>query len=272
MDVKSLAKNFKNILLNNRKELPKFLETYGKYETLVELIKCIEEDGTSWCGLLLFGNNRDYNGIYELPTNELCEVLASIIYKFDIKSIHEVGAGNGLLSARLLPYLKEIGTKLYISDSKKWSINNGSTYVPVETKSFEQFDKKDKVENILISWLHQSAETDFIDMIKKVKPKNIFHIGEGKRGRCYGDDFIKELCNLGYEFTYIPAKQISNIDYFLKDKIRAEVKNGTRTVITWFSLNDLPDKRTIVDICGADNLGTYLKLDFKYTMQDLEQI
>ena len=113
-------------------------------------------------------------------------------------------------------------------------------------------------------------EQEFIKMIEKNFPLNVWHIGETSRGSCYSDIFPSFMQSLGYKYLIIPAKQISQIDYFVDDRLRGE--NGTRTAITWFTKGELPSLEEFNNLFGKENLGTYCNLTNAYLLQDCKKM
>lgn len=273
--------DFKSQYINNN--FLEYLNTNdnGSYSNLVENITRIEKADTLF-NLGCFLTRQNDQVIYEIPTNELCTVLAEII----CAPIIEVGAGLGLLSARLQKYFNgEITTTSKYDNS--FRINHALNYCSVSNFSFDEiaqcynnnsiqhdndkvnFNKfdQDKYQTILISWLHQSSQQSFLRMVATMQSKMIIHVGEHNES-CYNPHFVDQMAQLGYKnFYLLPIKQISQIDYFINDKIRHN--NCTRSCTTVFSKDkiDLLEDNFIEKL-GKENFGTYLECSDSYVEQD----
>ena len=241
-----------------------YLKNNGKYKQILKTVRKLEKKSESFClNNFLTKNERV---IYEIPTDELCSVLAMI---FKNQKMVEVGAGLGLLSARLKEHygLDIMATSKFDNTFK---IKHKYNFTKVSDISFEEIGQIEDIANkiIIISWLHSSHQKDFIKMIKKNNPTTIVHVGEHE-GSCYDEKFIPKLQTLGYKFIYLLSiKQISKVDYFIDDKIRN--KNTTRTCTTVFSKNKIDileeDYKTKL---GPEKFGEYKYCDGDYAKQDL---
>lgn len=258
--IKKLAEELCDILEFDRLKFLKFLGEHGKKIELVHIIIYLEitkfGKGRALKKLLLNGTSN----VYEIPTDELCIVLSNLFDKFKITELVEIGAGTGLLTARLRKFtrVKIHPTTLDTSILK---------YCDVENICCTQIDAKNTP--VLVSWLHVIYQKKFIEMMLKNKPKYIFLIGESIGGSCYDDTFISTIEKIGYNFTFINAQQISQIDYFVADKIRNKNYTYSRTNITLLSNVLLPSDDDLVNICGAQNLSKFLELTFMYCIQDI---
>lgn len=263
--MKKFENNFTDSYVNG--DFLAYLKNNGDFHQLTKTIRNLEKESESFY-LSRFLTKENERVVYEIPTNELCNVLATI---FKDHELIEVGAGSALLSARLQ---KHFNINIIATDKfdNNFRIKHNNDFTEVFDISFEELDKKfDNITNkvIIISWLHSSNQTLFIDMIKRNNPAIVVHIGEHE-GACYDENFISNLKMLNYHYVYIlPIKQISKIDYFVDDKIRKE--NTSRTCTTIFSKNkiDLLEGDYQAKL-GQDNFGEYQYCDDNYVIQDLE--
>lgn len=193
----------------------------------------------------------------ELPTTELCRVLAALITHAGSASLREVGAGSGLLS-RMLSFSLDIPIA---ATDKNAPDSPGQTFVPVRAESFEETVLAPG-EDVAISWLHVSVEDFFLEMVEKCRPANVWHVGQLAGGECFSGAFVARMAAMGYGFLRVAAKQFSHIDYFLEER---EVADGmSRTAIGWFSRRPFPD---IAELCRPEDLGVYRELTSDYVGQ-----
>ena len=236
----------------------------GSYQKLCQTIMHLETIDPNF-NLNCFLTRQHDKVIYEVPTDELCTVLSRII---DTPVI-EVGAGLGLLTARLLHTtdIPIIATSEY---SNTFRIKHNYNYCNVLNLPFtgvsRLFDNK-KYQTIIISWMHSSSQYKFMKMINKMQPKTVIHVGE-HNGCCYDDEFVEQMADLGYSYFYLlPIKQISQMDYFCKDNIRGE--NCTRTCTTVFSKTRIELlEGNFREKLGIGNFGQYLDCSGQYAIQD----
>ena len=120
-----LADELFSILVNDRKKLENFLDKFGDYDTLYNLLKEIEiknkDKKINIIRDLLLGeygyeSNRQI-ALYELPTNNLIEVIIKICKKLDIDKIDELMGGLGLLSKQLS---KNCDFEINCTDGFRW--------------------------------------------------------------------------------------------------------------------------------------------------------
>ena len=181
---------FADIFLNHRDQIGHLLsiDDNNKYENLITQLKIFE---LQHCSLnsgiynLFNPNNKNYS-FYQLPTHEMISCIIDICKYFDIKNIIEVAAGCGLISYVIN---KKYGHLISVNTSDG---HNGGfealqgKYGNIENKSFKEINSNDPV---LISWLHENSQQEFIEMISRNKPKFIIHLGEGPNGCCYNKEF-----------------------------------------------------------------------------------
>lgn len=254
-----------SVALEDRWRIPELWLEDNSYTHLVQQLKEFEvEHGRLDVGIF---NTRQpvtkpYT-FYELPTYELLSCIWNICKHFAVTQLQEVAAGCGLLSYVANHYSNETGVTFQPSDNNSWF--GGRCYGKVEVKSFADISCSDPV---LISWLHETCQAEFVAMLKRNQPRFIIHVGEGPGGSCYDEHFLSTMAELGYCHQLIPAKTLSKADYFQHDTIRRN-KGYTysRSCITLlFKARDTTDFRLV---CGQDNLHRYEPCDNDYALQDI---
>lgn len=180
------------------------------------------------------------NKIWEIPTNELCQGLVILFGKLGIKKINELAAGNGLLSARLKYFATKMNYILDIDTSdgtNKMFGKHPFTFVPVKEMNIRCYDKS---EPIIISWLHCQFEDELLKSIKKYKQDYIFLIGDypdsGGYNNTHSRLFHSKITSYKYGYWYkvISFNQLSQMDYFINDKIRKDIFADCRTCVTLY--------------------------------------
>lgn len=182
----------------------------------------------------------------ELPTIELCRVLTSLIGHAKSKKLCEVGAGAGLLSKMLKYHLS-----LPIRATDKFPPPFAKqAYVPIYRESFAEV-ALGPGEDIIVSWLHPDVEEEFLEMVDRNQPANVWHVGQLAGGQCFSHEFVARMGEMGYGYLPVPAKQVSHIDYFIEEEIADGI---TRTATAWFSREPFP---VISDLCRREDLAVY---------------
>jgi hypothetical protein len=252
----------------NREKIPEFLKTHGSYEKLKQLFIDLENknyfpDETVF-NITNFDKERKYT-FYELITDETCNCFLNLFHFLKIDKVLEVGAGCGLLTKRLTDF-SEHKIIIEASDSHRQEFNpcTLASYTDIKTESFEMIKSKD---SILISWLHENYQNEFLNMIERNKPNYVFHLGEAD-GACYTPDLPKRMETMGYKMLIIPALCIAHMDYFTYDHLRPKDKPSTRSAITFFYLDHLKQDE-ILNACGKENLGLYMPCTEMYALQDM---
>nr|WBF70257.1 hypothetical protein [Megavirus caiporensis] len=246
-----------------------------KYNLTNQIISLEKELDIPCCGLYLFTKMFD-NKIWEIPTNELCEGLIRLFDSLKINKIHELAAGNGLLSARLKHYADILNYKLKISTSDgtdKMFGDHPFTYTKVKNLDIKFFDKS---EPIIVSWIHNIFENELLSIVKKYENNYIFLIGEHPDENDYGNNhtknFDREICSFGYNSMIFEFKQMSQMDYYAADDIRTDKYTESKTCVTFYY-----HRSKILDVWFVKDLlmknypelfGTYLRKNKKYYDQD----
>jgi hypothetical protein len=189
----------------------------------------------------------------------------NLFHHLKLTNVVEVGAGCALLTRRLLDFSDhKITIESSDSHSKEFSTCTLSTYSKVNQESFKDIKSKDAV---VISWLHENYQQEFLLMIKRNQPPYVFHLGEAD-GACYTDEFPNKMKEMGYNMMLIPCLSLAHMDYFTYDGIRPKDKPSARSCISFFYREDLKEEE-ILEVCGKKNLGLYMPCDALYAMQDM---
>lgn len=210
---------FYSIFKNSRNELGHYLEVNGGYDQIKNLLISIEENKKHIKNvirkLFLGSIGPEFNkqkSIYELPTNELLEIITFICQFYNITEIEELCAGQGLLSY-LLKFKLGTNYNVYATDGNRcMETSDKKKYYEVENKMFlnycsnsaQQFGDK----LVIISWMPHNDFSDFELLLDKNPPKYLLIIDHNH------SQHLDKLENVGYNFVKIYGKQISYQDYF----------------------------------------------------------
>lgn len=275
-----------HILLEDRSKLLDFLNAHGTKAELQSILTSIEyryKDDPAIVQHLLLNKIGQFKGaIYELPTDELCHVIVNLCAVFNIKQLHEVACGNGLLTARLKHFLPPTVSILASDANCKWCIDpyikehtefscakffkhtGDVQYTDIKRQLFMEVKGETP---ILISWMFQIMESEFQDMILKNRPTFIFMIGEEQGTSCQTIQFSDTLMSKGYDMIKLTPKQLCHLDYFVHDRIRTPT--DSRSCLFVYSLNKLPKQSKLEEACGKANFGTLPLLSNTLIAQDL---
>lgn len=276
-----------------RLRLATFLKFHGSRDELVSILKELEkflylelgEQGLALQCLWLNsgpGKPKGLGAIYEVPTDELCKSLLGMIHHLGVRRVLEVGAGTGLLSARLkqvggcIPGESKSSSTLALnietSDAcdEKYGFGNVAkiTYTEVARKTFEQitsdplmkscrYDPPERRMGLIISWLHSSSEESFLKMIGQIHPRYVWHIGTLDGEVCYSTKFLGVMAAQGYAHMVVYAKQLSQLDYFYYDKIR-QPGNSTGAISFFYKRSDLSITKRAKNFLAECGIEKYL--------------
>jgi hypothetical protein len=251
-----------NILKNNRKELPEFLEKYGDYKNLVNDITDMEvkygtEKNPNVLEELLIKKN---SVITELPTHELITVLKCLVAVLQIKLVCEIYARTGILSLMLKKhfFVQELNdVKIKSLDFINDDIKNDQTYSCVEKFDSSTFYREIVINNtlLILNW-PSTLITEDVSFSNTLRDKNvpaIVILGDFMDNITTENRFCILLSSLGYRMLKFPVKQISWGDYFYKNKFYP--KNSSVSTLTLFILVDRMNltKEFIISMCGENN-------------------
>lgn len=220
-----------NIFEEDRTKLSSFLQKDFRYNYLKDLLLQIEKDkGSPYIKKLFLGRvgleHNKQQAIYELPTMELILTIKYICEYLNIKEIEEIAAGMGLLSAMLKFQLGD-NYNVNATDGKRWiETSMSNKYYPMTVKLFlnycldQSINFDDKL--VIISWLPLNDITDFLNLIKDKRPKNLIIIGNMTDQDLYSL-LIQKLNNHNYKKVGIPVKQICYKDNFYNDYSRSSM-------------------------------------------------
>ena len=260
-EISKIAEELFSILVNDRKTLEMFLDKHGDYDNLYNLLKEIElknknKKNNITRELLLGEYGYESNkqiALYELPTNNLIDVIVKICKKLDIEKIEELMAGIGLLSKQLS---KKCDCEIKCTDGFRWIQTSSQVkYFDVKKKYIEEYKESDNDQKkmFIISWFSNNLK-GMINFMDNVKPNNMIIIGEKN---C---KFLKKISDKYLDNYYIinlPVKQICYRDYFLRNNVYNT--NSSRSSITLFVLKNEFSNKIIFNIdnfkelCGENN-------------------
>jgi len=195
------------------------------------------------------------NRIFELPTNELCTALIKMFSHLKVEEVIEVGAGSGLLTARL----KQCGYtgKLRATDSGTWEAIH-PVFDHVEKISVEELERpaRDTSMNVMFCWMHKEMEPSVRKMITKLNPERLWFIGElmVTGGGCGSMEFHEWLCReRGYQSYVIPVLQIASTEYYTKNPYQRTEDPVTNSCITFY--NRVKSERSMTDSGWKEVIG-----------------
>ncbi|AYV76924.1 MAG: hypothetical protein Barrevirus4_8 [Barrevirus sp.] len=221
---KSEDKQLTYILKYDRDQLPSFLKKDYSYNHLINLLKLIESNNGVIADLFLGLTGLESNkqrAIYELPTYELLSVLKCICETLNIRSIEEIGSGQGLLAHMLNYHLNDPTYSVLATDGCRWiETSHNKKYYDVTNKFFLNYCLEELQDNklLIVSWLPEDDIADFVKIVKTGKYHNIVIIGCPFSNYIYDLLIDLELSELGYKVIGMPIKQICFQDYFKDNK------------------------------------------------------
>lgn len=244
--------NLYKILKRNRHQLPEFLKQNCSYDFLKTQLIAIEEkyskdknnDGSVIKDLLL-GNigeeNNKQKAIYELPTNELLQIIKYICEYLQITQIEEIASGMGLLS-HMLNYVLGNNYKIDATDGIRWAETScEQKYYDVKTKLFlnycidNNYYLTDKL--VIMSWIPQNEFVDLLQLIEVKKPKYLMIIDD-KFSKTY-NKLCSRLDFLNYKKVGIPVKQISYKDYWFNNTYLPETSCVCTSTLLFATRDDI---------------------------------
>jgi hypothetical protein len=281
-----------DILSNDRKRLPDFLEKMGDYHMLVDLIKKIEAkypaEPDVWKQLMLGKKGGVANAkkaLYELPTKELLHVITVLLLIFEIKQVDELACGQGLLSLMLQRSFRKEGTAIRInaSDSLTWvQTSDSSTYPELKIAKKSMYDYYNEIDGsrasrffqdkraVIVSWLYNTFEEEFLDLLREGSTYLYIMIGEGIGKSCLSTNAQYKIAQLGYKTIQLPVLQLCYNDYFLANKFHSD--ETCRSMVTLY-LNPHCSYTTesLINACGMTNFAVRVPdcLSEKEIIQDL---
>lgn len=232
-----------------------YLNEHGSQDHLVHLLNRLEE---SWPNVSLVTSyifTRCLNNkVWEIPTNELCQGIIQLCKILEIKTIHEMAAGMGLLSARINALTSEL--KCVTTNSKKKTFGIGEyTFADVMDVPIGEINDSES-DMFVVSWPHGTFETDLLKTIRKHSKDYVMIVGEATKvystnvgDRCivtsYGNtlssEFQPQMKSMGYDFVYLQFKQLCFLDNFTHDKVR-KTPNSSRSITTLYFKSTLRTK------------------------------
>jgi hypothetical protein len=261
---------FKSIDPNNN--FLHYLTNNGTKEKIEKDLIKLENENNDAKIIQNFLTKNHTNKVWEIPTDELCNGLLNIFDYLKLNNVNELGAGMGLLTARLQQVASNNDKfkNLYFNAFSKNNdsfIDTDFTYCSIKLETFKEYKSSDAV---IVSWLHSDFDDELFEALMKNNVQYLFLVGEGQGGSCFSKKFNNNMLNNGYKCYQIPLKQVSQIDYYSKDKFRKKLHIDSRTCTIIYSKNNLDDLMNNMNlIIGKENLGNFLELSDEYAMQDL---
>jgi len=235
--VTSLAHDFLNIMLENRKLLPEFMLKWGHYNNITRIIskaeeiyslKSTEDKKFPLLRNLLLGNmgylHNSKMALYELPTMEFMSLVASLCIMFKVNKVIELCAGLGLFSKMLTMYYEKYCAHLSTTpsieavDNKKTNKTSGSEYYSVVQMHNKDFIDSTYISNggIVMLWpdKESSNHLNINYMLEKTCPKFLLIVGDK-----YVYNYDKFATDSNYNAYNINLKLIGyrdNIEFFGK--------------------------------------------------------
>jgi len=245
----SAATQLLNILHTDRSNLLAFLRKHGTWLRLKQIIQEIErrypDNIRVWYRLMAHSETCP-NRIFELPTDELCITLIRMFSHLKVQGVIDVGAGSGLLTARL----KQLGFsgRLRAIDSGSWEAIH-PVFDKVEKLRIAQLKRDSDDMSLIFSWMHKDMEPEMKEMIKKLSPKRMWFIGDpmGPGGSCGSVDFHKWLLAAarGYQCVTINALQIGHTDYYSNNPYQQKTEDKvTSSNIAFYTMVGTEQKMT----------------------------
>ena len=261
-----------HILTKDRMSLPLFLN--GKtYADLIGMFQKITDAHDIGIRKLLLGDPTISHSIYELPTNELVTGIIRICSQFGIKMVEEIGAGTGLLAARLI----SAGLSVLPTDGHVWkeTMNLGMKYTPVHSQYIcDYLDPKIKRAGCcMVAWPPQNSMVmnrygyvELWEYISHRLPYLFIWIGDPMYENRYAFYMYVRMRELGYRLITLPIKQICYKD---------SVDNMSHSVLTLCIHSDvkggeLVDKKSLLAVIGRENCHSEVRpMSYHRVVKDL---
>ncbi len=259
-----LGESLEKLFLGNFLGLREFLE--GKtYEELKEMLMDIErrnEDGRILQKLMAGGEKK----IYELPTEELVQILLTLIQHSSISSVEFWGAGMGLLESLICPRLQDLDIEHTVSDAKSWT-GVGNSFMTVEKVTFEEHLDGDTVfPLVVISWLHSSHEHPILDALLRGQIQTLILVGEGPGMSCASDTFYLEVQVNGFQVTTVYGKQLCQTIYYQDNTVRPD--DVCLSQVTIISKDERFKQEVVDELLSPDWLSVPEKPISEFSDQD----
>lgn len=270
-----------NILAWERDKLTNFLNKYGSFKTLSEIIKQMEikylnkHPNINLLRELLLGNigyeHNKQHAIYVLPTHEQIKLIIGLCKMFNIRKVNDIMAGIGLLGKILMDNWEFDSVISY--DDNSWLDTYGSAkYSPINQKNIADVKVNDDELNI-ISWCEKDSNTlrKLETFMIKQKPKYLLLIDEAKDINEMCGKFITMVENKGYSCIEIPCKNICYKDYFSVDTLGKYIHSKTYLFINKIKVPIYEDitLKCIVDKCGDILYENKLEWTKKHILLDM---
>lgn len=268
--VSKLADEFYDALTINRDELGNFLKKDPKHITYNNLNQFFIEiqnkhdykNGNLITDLLLGYIGPECNkqkAIYELPTFELMATILSIALYFDIKTIEEIMAGQGLFGLLFEHFFLKKDIILNVTDGICQCETSGNNpYFPIEKKYLVEYlieketsDKDIAKDKLFIAlWPNVSIQIRQLkEFIQKIAPQFFILVGQKDMYKLY----FKEFKKAKYDEIIFTPYQICFKDTITKDgsDVNANLPDIYHSTVALFIKENKDNKNEIMDKISA---------------------
>lgn len=235
------AIEFQHLLSDKRSGLLEFLNRSdnGDHANLIDMFGRIETTTKDPLPVMRWSKHpTKKDSIYEWPTNELCSAICSILsYEKFNDTIVELGAGMGLLSARVNHLLKQKNQKAHMmaTDSKydypliKLKEHHYTSNLfgigAVKEMSCGTFDEKVGTP-VLMAWMSPQGLQEMDALIVSKKPAFFLAIGDFFPTRFYKEAAVNGVGE--YSVTIVTPKMLCHKD---------RVGKPSHSHLLWYRLN-----------------------------------
>eukprot|EP01138_Halocafeteria_seosinensis_P010591 gb/GECG01010815.1/.p1 GENE.gb/GECG01010815.1/~~gb/GECG01010815.1/.p1 ORF type:complete len:428 (+),score=41.58 gb/GECG01010815.1/:1-1284(+) len=224
-------------------------------------------------------------GVYELPTQEVMQVLCRVLLSLGATDVEEMGAGQGLFTLALRRYSARYGSEKYkklrftasnppysasqhsqdgrgVDDTRvNWNMGADVPYSIDDMKNrlFEDYDGTP--DTIFISWVPPRSSDQFESLFRKKLPRHVIFIGDApSSSSSVTYEFILPAIREGYHVSFIPIRGCNVFtDWQTRVQLNPSMKKAT-TVLTVISKDKSFTKeevRKIVPSCAQGDSPFY---------------
>jgi hypothetical protein len=219
--ISELSNSLYDALTHQRDKLSTFFEQDShrlKHVVLMDMFLHIKkthnyDDGNIVSDLMLGTAGLECNkqkAIYEIPTYELMTTIFAIIEYFNVKSVEELMAGQGLFAALFTKYFKGEITFNATDGMCQCETFAISTYHPIEKKYIIEYlleQTKATAELYITIWPTKEVAKSYVEeFIRKIRPKLFILVGQKDiyKGyfKCLTDERYKQITFIPYQLCY----------------------------------------------------------------------
>jgi len=258
------------ILKSNRNKLVEFILANGDYDVIKQILLDIEENvnNISIVRDLFLGNyGFEYykqKSIYELPTNQLINIIIGLCDLLGVFEIEEIMGGQGLLSS-ILKNRTTLDIKCTDANIKLETMGLPK-YIEIERKHILEYMNETNDDKLYIStWINDYE--DYIRILKQKTIKQMLLIGNLN----LMNEFIDKIKTIPeYKIFYLQGKQICYMDYFKFNHLQNLNNNPhCRSSLILIAKDIDLTEQLIKTYVGHENFTDFIKYDDRYLLQDL---